>query len=198
MKHNNIIANQHFRKDWQRYVRCFFNQPGHKKSRRVARAAKNARIFPRPPQMLRPVVRCPTFKYNTKQRLGRGFTLDELKAAGISPKYAQTVGICVDHRRRNKSVEALQANVQRLKEYQNKLVVIPKKKGAEVPAVDQLVGTIMPLEKQSKRVRARAITAEEKKARVFQSMRVARADARLIGVRQRRAEEKAAAAAMKK
>merc|ERR1711931_65040 len=55
--------------------------------------------------MGRPVVSCPTYKYNLKQRAGRGFTLEELKAAGLSKKYAQTIGIAVDHRRRNKSVE---------------------------------------------------------------------------------------------
>ena len=40
---------------------------------------------------------------------------------------AKTIGICVDHRRRNKSVESLQINAQRLKEYQSKLVLFPIK-----------------------------------------------------------------------
>merc|ERR1712154_33948 len=57
-----------------------------------------------------PVVRCPTFKYNSKLRLGRGFTLDELKAAGVSKKSARTVGISVDFRRRNLSMESMQEN----------------------------------------------------------------------------------------
>ena len=38
-----------------------------------------------------------------------------------------TLGIAVDHRRRNRSSESLQANVQRLKEYTSKLIVFPKK-----------------------------------------------------------------------
>ena len=67
-------------------------------------------MFPRPVAgALRPVVRGQTKRYNTKVRAGRGFTLDELKAAGIPPKHAQTVGICVDHRRKNRSEESMQA-----------------------------------------------------------------------------------------
>ena len=84
-------------------MKCHFNQPGKKKARRVARAAKNAALAPRPAAgMVRPVIRCMTFKYNTKVRFGRGFTLEELKEAGISKKKAGTIGISVDHRRRNK------------------------------------------------------------------------------------------------
>ena len=37
------------------------------------------------------------------------------------------MGICFDHRRRNKSVESMQANVQRLSEYKSKLIQFPKK-----------------------------------------------------------------------
>merc|ERR1712025_478720 len=59
----------------------------------------------------------------TKVRAGRGFTLDELKAAGIGVKYAKTIGIAVDHRRKNRSTESLQSNVQRLKEYQSKVIL---------------------------------------------------------------------------
>merc|ERR1712042_60903 len=113
MKHNNVLPNAHFHKDWQNRVRTWFNQPGRKKRRRVARQKKALAIAPKPVAgSLRPVVRCPTFKYNTKVRMGRGFTLEELKAAGISAKRARTVGISVDHRRKNKSTESLQANVQ--------------------------------------------------------------------------------------
>lgn len=61
--------------------------------------------------MLRPAVRCPTLKYNTKLRAGRGFTIEELKAAGIRKKEALSIGIPVDHRRKNRSVEGLEMNV---------------------------------------------------------------------------------------
>jgi len=128
MKHNNILPNSHYHKHWQNFVRTWFDQPGRKKSRRVARQKRALAIAPRPVAGdLRPVVRCPTFKYNTKVRTGRGFTLEELKSAGISAKKARTIGISVDHRRKNKSTESLQANVQRLKEYQSKLIVFPRK-----------------------------------------------------------------------
>ena len=43
-------------------------------------------------------------------KLGRGFTLAELKAAGLSAKHAQSIGIAVDHRRKNRSEESLQLN----------------------------------------------------------------------------------------
>jgi hypothetical protein len=56
------------------------DQAGRKKSRRIARIQKAARIAPRPVDgLIRPAVRCPTVKYNTKLRAGRGFTLEELK-----------------------------------------------------------------------------------------------------------------------
>ena len=42
-------------------------------------------------------------------------------------KLAPTIGIAVDHRRRNRSLESLQANVQRLKEYRSKLILFPRK-----------------------------------------------------------------------
>lgn len=49
------------------------------------------------------------------------------QAAGIPKKYAPTIGIAVDHRRRNRSLESLQANVQRLKTYKAKVVVFPRR-----------------------------------------------------------------------
>ena len=50
-----------------------------------------------------------------------------VQAAGIPKKLAPTIGISVDHRRRNRSLEGLQANVQRLKTYKAKLVVFPRR-----------------------------------------------------------------------
>mmetsp|Transcript_38629 Transcript_38629/g.63651 ORF Transcript_38629/g.63651 Transcript_38629/m.63651 type:complete len:181 (+) Transcript_38629:34-576(+) len=108
VKHNNVVPNGHFRKDWQRQVKTWFHQPAQKKARRLARKAKAAAVAPRPVGLLRPVVHCSTQKYSSKIRAGRGFSLDELKEAGISKKLARTIGIAVDHRRTNKSVEAMQ------------------------------------------------------------------------------------------
>merc|ERR1712107_146092 len=67
---------------------------------------------------------------------------------------AQTMGIAVDFRRRNKSVESLQLNAQRLKEYQSKLILFPlnskkPKKGdataEEISKATQLAGEVMPI-----------------------------------------------------
>jgi large subunit ribosomal protein L13e len=109
MKHNNVIPNAHFHKKWQLHVRTWFDQPGRKARRHQKRLVKAQRVAPRPSKgSLRPVVRCTTRRYNMKVRSGRGFSLDEIRAAGLHPKYARTIGISVDHRRRNKSTEAYQ------------------------------------------------------------------------------------------
>lgn len=79
-KGNNMVPNQHFHKWWQRHVRTWFNQPARKHRRRVNRIKKAKAVFPRPAAgALRPVIRCPSVRYHTKQRTGRGFTLEELK-----------------------------------------------------------------------------------------------------------------------
>jgi len=93
VKHNNQVPNQHFHKDWQSNVRTWFNQPAKKIARRAARLAKAKKVAPRPIGLLRPIVRCPTNQYNTKVRAGRGFTLDELKAAKINSNEARGIGI---------------------------------------------------------------------------------------------------------
>lgn len=51
------------------------------------------------------------------------------QAAGIPKKLAPTIGIAVDHRRKNRSLEGLQSNVQRLKTYKAKLVIFPRRAG---------------------------------------------------------------------
>ncbi|KAK5078066.1 60S ribosomal protein L13 [Lithohypha guttulata] len=129
IKHNNAVPNNHFHKDWQRRVRVHFDQPGRKHRRRVARLEKAAKVAPRPVDRLRPVVQCPTIKYNRKARAGRGFTLLELKEAKIPRKLASTIGISVDPRRTNHSEESLKANVARLKAYQARLILFPRESG---------------------------------------------------------------------
>merc|ERR1711988_487811 len=124
MKHNNQIHSvRKFRKYWQRYVKTWFDQPARKKRRRTVRAKKAAAVAPRPVAgCIRPLVHGATVKYNAKVRIGRGFSLAELKDAGIGKLEARSLGIAVDHRRRNRS-EGKQANLQRLKEYKANLVV---------------------------------------------------------------------------
>merc|ERR1712198_215861 len=200
-KRNNIIPNGHFHKDWQRWVKTWFNQPARKQRRRKSRQEKAHKIVPRPVRgPLRPIVRCPTFKYNTRVRTGRGFTIDELKAAGINKRAARTIGIAVDYRRRNKSVESLQQNVQRLKEYKSKLILFPKKQSKpmkgdataeEMKMATQLSGPVMPVVQVHKKDKARKVTDEDKKHRAFVVLRQARASARLKGKRAKRAQQKA-------
>lgn len=70
-----------------------------------------------------------TQKYGGKQRLGRGFTLAEVRAAGLTPAFARSVGIAVDHRRKNKSEEGQALNVARLNAYKSKLILFPRRAG---------------------------------------------------------------------
>ncbi len=125
-----MVPNGHFHKQWQNRVRVALNQPGRAKRRRLNRKKKIAAIAPRPAAgALRPIVRCPTNKYNTKIRAGRGFTIEELRGAKVSPSQARSIGISIDKRRTNKSQESLDLNIARLKEYMSRLVVFPRKSG---------------------------------------------------------------------
>ena len=82
VKGNHMIPNAHFHKWWQRHIRTWFNQPARKYRRRQNRIAKAKAAFPRPAAgALRPIVRCPSQRYNTKLRAGRGFSLAELKVS---------------------------------------------------------------------------------------------------------------------
>lgn len=202
---NRVIPNAHFHKDWQRYIKTWFDQPARKKRRHQKRVEKAKRIAPRPLKKLRPVVRCPTIRFNMRQRLGRGFTIEELKSAGIAAKVAQTIGIAVDKRRKNKSVESLQQNVQRLKEYKSKLILFPinrkKPKKAdsseqECRLASQLSGDVLPV-KQGKQVgkeAPRKVTEAEAKFSAFHTARQARVNKKLAPGRAKRAKEREAEA----
>ena len=85
-KRNGMIPNGHFRKDWQRFVKTWFSQPMRKKRRNEKRRQKALRLTPRPLERLRPVVNCPTVKYNSKLRLGRGFSLSKNSKPPEFPK----------------------------------------------------------------------------------------------------------------
>ncbi|KAG2025335.1 hypothetical protein GB937_003099 [Aspergillus fischeri] len=205
-----------FHKDWQRRVRVHFDQPGRKHRRREARLAKAAAVAPRPVDKLRPVVRCPTVKYNRRVRVGRGFTLAELKEAGIPKKLARTVGIAVDHRRVNYSKESLVANVARLKDYKARLILFPRKSGQfkkldssadEVNAAKAAfaaegktegyttkLGAIFPIKNISA---AEAVTEVKRdelpkgEEAAYRRLREARSEARYKGIREKRAKAKA-------
>jgi len=211
IKHNNQIQKNHFRKDWQRRVRCHFDQATQKIRRRTVRRAKAAAVAPRPVDKLRPIVRCPTIKYNRRVRAGRGFTLTELKVAGIPRLYAPTIGISVDSRRQNLSEESLAANVARLKAYKERLVVFPRKGGkaksgdskdtdTSKSGVVSNLSIALPIIAVAKGI------TEVKKNDVpkaieggaYRKLRDARAEKRYQGAREKRAKEKAEAEANKK
>ena len=205
VKGNNEIHNQHFKKDWQNRVRTWFNQPAKKSARRAKRVTVAKKMAPRPLNKLRPIVRCATVKYNTKVRAGRGFTLDELKAAKVNRYQAKTIGICVDFRRKNKNEEAFQQNVDRLMEYTSKLVLFPRKHSKNVKKGDSSVEDckaasqctlfdVLPIVKTTKAPKARKITKEEKAAKVTAVLRKALTDDVRFGPRAAAAIKKAAAA----
>lgn len=172
VRHNNMIPNGHFHKKWHRTLKIWFDQPSRKLRRKVLRAKKARQTAPKPTKLLRPLVHCPSARYNSKVRAGRGFTLQELKQAGMNGKQARTLGIAVDHRRRNKCIESLAGNVQRLKEYQSRLVLLPVKKTVKFDDGKSL-NTVKA--GQSK-VKARKVTEEEKRFEAFVTLRRARSE----------------------
>ncbi|KAI0463102.1 60S ribosomal protein L13 [Komagataella kurtzmanii] len=189
------LLKNHFRKHWQERVRVHLDQAGKRTSRRNARAAKAVKLAPRPLDSLRPIVRCPTVKHNRKVRAGRGFTIEELKAVGLNANYARTVGIAVDTRRKNRSEEGFELNVQRLKEYQSKLVVF--KSRAEAKDAKQIsLGASFPVEQPAIEVGPRAVVVPEKTA--FETLKQARLDQKYAGQVAKRAKEAAEAEANKK
>lgn len=144
MKRNNAIPNNHFKKTALRY-KTWFNQPAQAARRKSVRIAKAKRLSPMPVEKLRPVVRCPTIRYNRKVRLGRGFTPEECEAAGFDHFFARSIGISVDFRRRNSNSESFNANVERLREYRSKVTIFSSKKEAFEAGAKQHVGPIMPV-----------------------------------------------------
>ena len=188
VKHNNVVPNIHCRKKYLQSsrgplkVKLALNQATRKKARRVKRAAKAAAIAPAPLEKLRPIVHCPTQKYSAKVRFGRGFTVEELKAAGLSPRYAQTIGIAVDYRRKNRCEESLELNKGRLEAYKANLVIL--KKGDSAPA-DIVKGgaAILPIPKPSTEIVMEEITDEMKEFKAYTTMRVAKQETRVAGYR---------------
>ena len=187
VRHNNMLPNVHLGKDWQEKVKTWFNQPGRKHRRQIKRAAKAAKIAPNPTHTLKPIVRGQTNKYNNKIRLGRGFTKEELKKAGIlSLNYARSIGIAVDHRRKDTSNEAQTANVNRIKEYLAKMILYPRKKADKKAIVkeateEQLKAPeakeqntckcVVPLPKEEVGYTFAPITKEMKNANVYKTQR---------------------------
>jgi large subunit ribosomal protein L13e len=136
-------------------------------------------------------------------------------------KYAPTIGIAVDHRRKNRSEESLQENAKRLKAYKAKLVVFPRRStkpkvrataraGArgphahraairaqsgdspkeELSVVAQLKGKLLPITKTAPKVESVKVTSEMQMAKAYATLRLERMNARLVGIRAKKAAEK--------
>jgi len=135
-----------------------------------------------------------------------------LKAAGIPRKYAPTIGISVDPRRQNLSEGTLTANVERLQEYMKRIIVFPRKgkQGKKGDASEEEVKKARTGEHTIKQNRivlpiknvitvAEAKVSDEKSEEAaFRKLRDLRSEARLVGVREKRAKSKADEAAAAK
>jgi len=218
-----MLVNNHFRKQWDWRIKTWFDQPSQKVARRKKREIKAKRIYPRPVAgNLRPLVHCPSNKYNMKVRFGRGFSLEELKKAGISHHTAKTIGISVDYRRRNTNADTLNANAQRLQFYKSKLILFPRKKipkkklftkaGKEKKIVpkkgdatpEELSKAVQqkgpfPFKVHTKTEKARPITEKERTDSAYLTIRKERGRMRKVGdaIRKQRAAEAGTAAAKK-
>jgi large subunit ribosomal protein L13e len=128
------------------------------------------------------------------------------KSAGIPRKLAPTIGIAVDPRRQNLSEESLKANVERLKEFQKRIILFPLRSGKH-KKTDASAADVKSAKGKDAKVHAtiaaglpivnKPIITEAKLSDVkatedaYRTLRHARADARNIGQRKKRAQEKA-------
>ena len=144
------------------------------------------------------MVHPPTQRYNFKTRLGRGFTLEELKSAGISKKMAPTIGIAVDHRRRNRSEESLALNSKR--KATRLPVPVPRRtakpkhgdsEAGELSLAAQLKGKLMPIVKEAKPLEMVTVTEEMSGFKAYQKLRTERMNVWQVGPRIKKAEEAA-------
>jgi large subunit ribosomal protein L13e len=170
---NNRVPNDHLRKYWYHRVKTYFDDPARKVRRQKARLARAKKIAPRPVEgPLRPVVRCPTVRYNRRLRLGRGFTTAELQTAGIDSSRARFLGIAVDKfRKHTKDAATTKANVDRLTAYKSAILRVPTKTEKLPAGVPQPGLFALPAADQE--VKWRVIRAEEKKASLFKAKQTA-------------------------
>ena len=139
-----------------------------------------------------------------RTRIGRGFTLEEIRQAGLNKHFARTVGISIDFRRTNKSAESLQRNVARLKAYLEKLVVLPRKEGQPKKGNNGVIGDategtdnlvqnvsrdVISLERDDKKQKSVKVTKEMNAHRAFATVRLERTNQKWAGKRAKRLEE---------
>jgi large subunit ribosomal protein L13e len=146
-----------------------------------------------------------TQRYSSKVRYGRGFSLQELAKAKISPDFARSVGIAVDHRRHDPNEETLQLNVQRLESYKSKLILFPRREGKPKKGdiadstADKLKAAVAQnttkhvIEKPARKVRQtpKKITKEISGVKVFRKLRQLRTNEKYHGKRVKKAKEDA-------
>ena len=192
VKHNNALPNVHLRKHWGKFVRTWFDQPARKTKRYLSRKSKAEKVFPRPIKTLRPIVAGQTQRHSGKPRYGKGFTTQELKKAGLTPKFARTVGIATDHRRTNANMEALDRNVKRLEDYKSKMILFPLKDGkfkkgeiadstkeqveSEAAKKQNTTRNVLDMTKIQKKEKKIEMTDEVKNHRAFQQLKQAKVD----------------------
>nr|XP_009758523.1 PREDICTED: 60S ribosomal protein L13-2-like [Nicotiana sylvestris] len=124
------------------------------------------------------------------------------QAAGVPKKLAPTIGIAVDHRRRNRSLEGLQTNIQRLKTYEAKLVILPRRAKkvkvnlkiiilcpAKELATATRVHTCLLITREQLAVDLVKVPDEMKSFNAYGKLRIERTNARHIGARLKRAAE---------
>lgn len=128
-----MIPNGHFHKEWTEHVRTAFQQPMKKFARSLKRRKKIFEVAPRPVNQLRPIVHGQTVRYQTKERLGRGFSLPELSEVKLNKRKCRKMGIAVDHRRRENNFEMLKTNINRLRDYLCRLIFYPMNNGKQTP-----------------------------------------------------------------
>lgn len=140
------------------------------------------------------------------------------QAAGVSKYQARSIGIAVDHRRRNKSEESLRANTARLQQYMARLVVktnaqskkwAKDKAGRSAELADFAAGKDAGVAGEGKAILAigsgrsdqvefKPITDDMKSTMAFRALRQAWVDQKMGGIRVKRAEDAAKKAAAKK
>jgi large subunit ribosomal protein L13e len=135
--------------------------------------------------------------------------------AGIPRKLAPTIGIPVDPRRQNLSTESLTANVERLKAYKARLILFPRKSGQHkkldsskedlqaAKDATRKVGAVLPIDtgvgvKHGVSEVKRSEMPESTEGGAYRKLRDMRSEARLVGVREKRAKQKAEEAEAKK
>ncbi len=146
--------------------------------------------------------------------MGAGQVLTWSQEAGIPRRLAPTIGISVDARRQNLSMESLATNVERLKAYRARLILFPRRAGqhkkddaskedvsaankAEHMKHTKVVLPIVNVESGFKEIKKNDMP-EPIEGGAYKKLREARSEARLVGKREKRAKEKADEAAAAK